>query len=41
MENMFLGIILLSAHVLTVLSALISPSQEGCVEGEPQPGKFK
>ena len=38
MENMFLGIILLSAHVLTVTSAPISPSQINCVEGDPQPG---
>ena len=36
MKNMFLGIILLSAHLLTITRAQSSQ----CVEGDPQPGKF-
>jgi hypothetical protein len=38
MENILLGVILLSAHVLSVSSAPIVPVQNGCAEGEPSVG---
>ncbi len=39
MKYTILGVILLSAHFITVSSAPVVPGQVGCREGEPLPGK--
>jgi hypothetical protein len=38
--TMFLGVILLSAHLLIASTAPVVPDQVGCAEGEPSVGTF-
>ena len=40
MKFTILGVVLLSAHFLTVLAVPVAPGQENCVEGEPLLGKL-
>jgi hypothetical protein len=40
MENMFVGVIFLSAYFLAVSTASVVPEQVGCKEGESSAGKF-